>query len=262
MVVYVELAFLQNFFLDGLILWLALKSARCKIHKKRLLFSAFLGGVFALLFPFLSLHSFLLHALKITVGFLLVLVSYGPLHGGKEWGRYAFTALCFFGLTCLFAGAITGVWGEKASPWYAMIGGVLLTPLLLALLKAFYRKKRIENYFYDCEISHKTQKIYLLGYYDSGNLATFQGVPVCFLSPDIAFTLFEEEMLKERGQVCDEIAISTMSGDKKLRVYCGKIRIEKIEKTVYFAVSSNIISRGYKLLLHSRIFEEETEKER
>lgn len=260
MVVYVELAFLQNFLLDGLLLWLALQSARVKISKKRLFFSAFLGGVFALIFPFLTLWEWALGILKIAVGLLLVLVSFGRIKGKNEWGRYAFTSVCFFGLTFVFAGGISAFWGEKASPWYAVLGFLLLTPAVFCLIKAFYAKKRREKYVYECKIIKNGKIFPLFGFFDSGNQAEKNGLPVCFLSPDTAFDIFGAEMLERGGQVCDEIAITTMSGEKKLPIYLGELEIEGRKKEVYFAISANMLSRGYKLLLHSRIFEEKTEK--
>ena len=82
---------------------------------------------------------------------------------------------------------------------------------------------------------------------------------VCFLSPEIAFELFEEEILKQGGQVRDEIEIQTLGGEKKLPLFQGEIEIKEknVKKTVYFALSKNMLCREYKVLLFSRIFEEE-----
>ena len=112
---------------------------------------------------------------------------------------------------------------------------------------------------YTCSIAYKQRRVEILGLYDSGNGAEKNGMGVCFLSPEIAFELFEEEILKQGGQVRDEIEIQTLGGEKKLPLFQGEIEIKEknVKKTVYFALSKNMLCREYKVLLFSRIFEEE-----
>ena len=106
------------------------------------------------------------------------------------------------------------------------------------------------------------RSISALGYYDSGNTASHGGIPVCFLSADTAYSLFEEVLLfgEGEGQVCDEMAITTMSGEKKVRLFKGSLEIKMDEgvreiREVYFAPTANMIQREYKILLHAS-FEE------
>ena len=71
MTVYIEYAFLQNFFLDGALVWLSLKGSKTPVKGRRIALSALVGGVFAVLYPLLGLTKWLGLTLKISVGVLL-----------------------------------------------------------------------------------------------------------------------------------------------------------------------------------------------
>jgi len=67
--------------------------------------------------------------------------------------------------------------------------------------------------------------------------------------------------LDTRGE---EIAVTTLAGEKKMRIFQGDLQIKDGQKTIrlkgaYFALSANMLSRGYPLLLHSRALEENGE---
>ena len=255
MVVYVEYAFLENFLLDGALLWLSLLASKTPVRVKNLLFSAAIGGVFAVVYPLLALPDFLGQTLKIAVGFLLCFLVAGRV----KRGRYAFICVCFFAFTFAFAGAITAVGAMGAWVWLAFI---VLGVISLILVRKLYEKRAREKYIYDCEIAYKQRRIQVLGFYDSGNFARFQNIPVCFVSPDIIFDLFQDVAFGEDGgQVCDEMAVTTINGIKKVRLYKGDLKIVEHKnifiKRVYFAPALNMLSRGYKLLLNSRVFEDE-----
>ena len=105
------------------------------------------------------------------------------------------------------------------------------------------------------------------GFFDSGNLAKKEGLPVCFVTPDIFFDLVGEYVLstKERGQVCDKMQIHTLSGRKNLPVCKGEIECEgkggeKRKRLVYFASSPNMIAREYKLLINADLFKEQKDE--
>ena len=265
MVVYIEWAFAENFLLDGVLLYLALKAVRKRIVWKRLCLASGIGAGFALLFPLLLLPVWAAYTLKFAVGFLLCFLAFGRVKTKQEWGRYAMNVAFFFVFSFGFGGALLGAAEDftgGVSPVFVFVGFVLLTVFSLFFIKKLREKRAVEQFLYPCEAIYKEKRVNVLGFYDSGNLAKQNSLPVCFLSPDIAFDLFCEEYLeKATGQVCDEITIATMSGEKKLRLFQGKVALKtngkRLEKEVYFAVSGNMLSREYKLILSSRIFEEE-----
>lgn len=256
--VYIEYAFAENFLLDGVLLWLSLRIARCKIVKGKLCLAACAGGAFALLFPLLVLPVFFSYLLKFAVGFLLCMIAFPRLKTKNEWGRYALSSACFFFLTFFFGGALTALF-PKISPLIFAVGFVILSLCILLFIKKMSKRNALFKNIYTCSIAYKQRRVEILGLYDSGNGAEKNGMGVCFLSPEIAFELFEEEILKRGGQVRDEIEIQTLGGEKKLPLFQGEIEIKEknVKKTVYFALSKNMLCREYKVLLFSRIFEEE-----
>ena len=256
--VYIEYAFAENFLLDGVLLWLSLRIARCKIVKGKLCLAACAGGAFALLFPLLVLPVFFSYLLKFAVGFLLCMIAFPRLKTKNEWGRYALSSACFFFLTFFFGGALTALF-PKISPLIFAVGFVILSLCILLFTKKMSKRNALFKNVYTCSIAYKQRRVEILGLYDSGNGAEKNGMGVCFLSPEIAFELFEEEILKQGGHVRDEIEIQTLGGEKKLSLFQGEIEIKEknVKKTVYFALSKNMLCREYKVLLFSRIFEEE-----
>lgn len=268
MVVYVEYALAENFLLDGLLLYLAFHTAKVKFRWKQLLFAAFLGALFALAFPLFSLSTPLLPAVKIAVGFLLCALAFPRLKTKKDWGRYALSCVFFFAFSFAFAGALFALYGNfsrQAPAAFVLCSAVIFLFITLHLVKRLCEKRATQKWTYDCAILYNTKRTDVLGFLDSGNFATKNGLPVCFVSPEIVYDVWGDELAlaenETRGQVCDEITISTLGGEKTLRLFKGSLQIRTKEgtytkKEVYFSPSSNMISREYSILLNSRIFEE------
>ena len=267
MTVYIEYAFLQNFLLDGALVWLSLKGSKTPVGRGKLLLSALFGGVFAIVYPLLGLKEWLGLVLKISAGILLCILAFGRLKSKREWGRFAIFAALFFALSFAFGGAILPLAecfpkaGIKAL--LTPICFVLLSVASLFLFQKLYKKRALWRHIYECEIICGEKSISALGFLDSGNTATKDGVPVCFLSPERAYELWGEAWLfskKGEGQVCDELQITTLTGVKKTPIIkgCLQIRTEgeiRRIKEVYFAVAGNMIGKEYTMLLHSRILE-------
>jgi hypothetical protein len=115
----------------------------------------------------------------------------------------------------------------------------------------------MEGWIYECTLFCNGKRLSSTAFLDSGNLAQKNEIPVCFISPELLLTLYGEEYW---GQVCDELAITTLGGETKLPLYKGELAVKAKEKTVkrevYFSPSARMISREYSVLLHSRILEE------
>ena len=259
MTVYIEYALIENFLYDYVLLRLAFFAAREKTKWFKVVFSALFGAAFALVCPFIALPTVLFLALKIGVGLLLCMLCFGRLKTKKEWGRYAFTTLCFFFLTFGYGGAMQSFSGKKAlPPQMVFIGFAVLSFSVVLLIRKLYQKRALHAFIYPCTIIFGQNSVQVAGYYDSGNKATKNGVPICFVSPEILYELLGEEWLKGGGTVRDETEIMTVSGAKKIPVFKGEIAVEttrgEIEKnTVYFSPSKNMITREYKVLLHAAI---------
>ncbi len=249
MVVYVELAFLENFCIDFLLLLLTAIAMKASPTLWRLLLSAAIGAAFAVLYPLLSLSSLLLNSLKFAVGALLPL----PVVGRGKWGWGIVFFLLF---TFLFGGALSAI--PSVPPWVRFPLFLALAFLSAVLVARLYRRRARLQYIYDCVAFFGEKRVAVRGFLDSGNFASNRGIPVCFLAVELLYELVGEQMLfegREGGQVCDEMQIFTQAGAKKIPLYLGEIEVEGSgeKKEVYFAPAANRIGREYKIVLHSRL---------
>lgn len=257
MVVYIEYAFLQNFLIDCALLRLAFYASKTPVSWKKICLSSLVGAIFALAFPLLVLPYFIEFFIKLATGALLCLLASGRLKTTKEWGRYALSCVFFFAFTFAFGGTLTALLPNFPAKTLVFASFALLTVFGVAFVRKLYDKRAVERFCYACEIEKGERRVSLSAFYDSGNFASYKNCPVCFLSPDIAWELWGEEMLEDRGQVRDEMLVETVNGEKRVRLFKARLRIGKeIDlDEVYFAVSANMLSRGYQALLHSQIFE-------
>lgn len=267
MVVYIEYAFAENFLIDGALLFLALRAAKAKVRAYKLLLSAALGASFALVYPLIRLPTALSVILKISVGCLLCLLVVPPKYEKPRSAR-GFVLLWFFALSFAFAGGVFALYAIFDADGQAYT--LQRIPATLVLLSLFFfisfsvafirkanEKRSIHKWIYPCILRFGERKRSLLGFLDSGNLAKRHDIPVCFVSPDIIYDVFTYQ---GRGQVCDEITVCTVGGQKTLPLYKGEIAVQTKEKTltkeVYFAPSTNMICKEYSMLLPSNILEE------
>ncbi len=248
MVVYVELAFLENFCLDFLLLALTAYAAKVSPRIGRLLLGGAVGGAFAVFFPLLSLPDFLKWGLKFSVGAILPLIALGK----RKWG---ISSLFFFLFTFAFGGVLLG--GVQDFPkWVRFPVFLALAFFTLVLVGKLYKRRAVFAYIYDCEVGIGEKRIKARGFFDSGNFAEKEGAPVCFLSPDLFYDLLRMKE-EEGGQGCDEMQIFTQAGAKRIPLLRGELLVKNrrgaLLKSVYFALGANMIGREYKIILHSRI---------
>lgn len=261
MEIYIEYALLENFFVDGTLLFLSLAASKQKIFWRRLLLSAALGAAFAVAFPLLPLPSLLLQAFKFFLPLLLVAVA---VKKGKGRGRYALTALLFYALSFAFAGLLTGVLGALDVEYFSSDYGGIVTSLpvgaLFAALVLFaalccygvsrlYRLKKTHENIRSCEVQGEKGSVCALGYMDTGNTARYKGLPVCFVTPDLFYDLYGTEANCEKTVICTLAGEKTVSVCKAMRLKIGQGKDETLLEGVYLSPSSGLIGREYKMLL-------------
>jgi len=266
MEIYIEYALLENFLFDSVLLWLSLTAAKMPICRWRILLAAAIGAMFAVLFPLLKFPLVVLTLLKLTVGAFLCMVAFGRLKTKKEWGRYALTLAFFFSFSFGFGGTLLGVYSnfsleqwERIPSVAVFIGFAILTFFVLLFVKKLYARRIMYSHLYVCRVFCGEKMKMAQGFCDSGNLARKNALPVCFLCPALLYEVFEEEIWKGGGQVCDEMVISTMSGKRITQLYRGEIEVETkegiVRSEVYFAPSKNMIGREYQILFGAGILE-------
>ena len=265
MEIYVEYAFLENFLFDGVLLFLALTATRVKPRMGKICLSASLGGVFALLFPLLRMRVVVGNAVKIFAGCLLVAVAFGRLKNRKEWGRYALSVVIFFCFSFGFGGTLLGVYSnfaqgkgnfytaESPSAVGVFFGFALLSAISVWLIRKLQERKKLFQNLFRCRVYNGDKNAEADGFFDSGNLAKKHGLPVCFLSPDLAYELFGEGWIYAETH----LKISTMAGEKTIPLLLGETEIldgkTSEKKQVYFALATNMIGKEYKVLLNAHL---------
>ncbi|MBQ8291613.1 MAG: sigma-E processing peptidase SpoIIGA [Clostridia bacterium] len=253
MTVYIEYAFIENFLIDLALLYLSRLLTKTFSRVRLVFFAALIGATFAVLYPLISLPPALSYLLKTAVGMLLCLIAFGKVKTVKEWGRYALNVLCFFFLTFAFAGLLLTV--NTPTPLFVVFALALFAIFCVEFAKRLYKNGKIKRFFYTCMLFHGEKHIKTVGYYDSGNLAQKDGLPVCFVSPELVYELVSDDVfLQEAGQVRDELCITTLNGERKYRLFKGEIVIKDEKTEVYFAASAHMVSREYKILLPASIF--------
>ena len=264
--IYVEYAFIENFLYDFTLLWLAFKAARVQVKRRVLTLSACVGAAFAVLFPILRLPPIPAVVIKLAVGGLLCILPCARLSTRKAWGKYLLASILFFAFSFGFGGTLLAVYGtlatgKKVPSGLVFLGFALLTAVGGWLVKRLYARRAIFSNVYTCTLSVGEGYIQADGFYDSGNLAMKNGLPVCFISPALLYELLDGDLFKAKGQVCDEMQISTLTGMKTVALYAGKIGLEiggqRVDKDVYFAPSAHMIGREYAVLFNARLWERE-----
>lgn len=265
MEIYIEYALLENFLFDFALLYLAIRAAKVPVCIWRMALSAGVGAVFAVIFPLLILPKTLAYVLKFSVGFLMCVLPFKSLKTKKDRGMYALTSIFFFVFSFFFGGVLSAVtrdfFQDSVPQGIVIVGFSLLIAFSVYWIGKLHKKRQIYAFLYDCELIFAEKKVKTQGFWDSGNLAMKDNLPVCFVCPSLFYDVFLEDIFqKERGQVCDEVQIQTLAGKKNVRLYKGRLAVQRgkelLKREVYFAPSKNMLSRGYSLLLPSTIFEE------
>lgn len=266
MEIYVEYAFIENFLLDVSLYYLALKFLKFPIKIKCVLLGGLLGAIFAVCYPILKLYAFCLaEILRVGMPFVICLCSFKRGDLKNDRGRYALSVLSFYVLSFAFAGGVYGVCAIFNLDYAYVNGTIVGVPLgvcfavgvgLFAFIKRFfkeiYKRKSKTKFFYQCELTLNEKSIRANGFLDSGNLASKNGKPICFVTPDLFFDLVG---LETSSLVMDELAVSTVLGNKKIKIFfLDEIKIycdggENIISKPYCAVKTLTGTREYKVLL-------------
>ncbi len=267
MTVYVEYAFAENFLLDGLLVFLALRCVRAKTRPWRILLSAAIGGAEALLFPLFRLPAWCAVLVKVLGGILLIL----PAVSRGTFRTYLAAAVSFFAMTFLLGGLLTaassfsdvtytdgaGYLIGRAPVAVVLAGAVLFAVAALWAARALYRYRKIRRGLFPCSLTAEGRTVLWRGLADSGNLLSFRGRPVCVISALSALALF-------RGQSplgC--MTVTTVAGSRDSPVFAAE-RMEiggRRYENVLFTVGE-LNTKEYQIILHTAFTEGSDENAR
>lgn len=267
MVVYVEYAFLENFILDALLLWLAVQCTRGKTKWLRLLLASTAGAVFAVVFPLIPMPVWAAYLVKGLSGALLAFLA-----APKGIKACLCTAAAFFILTFVYGGLLTAAYSffgvehaegnayvvEQAPVSLVLCGAIVFAIAVVLLSKRFYRYRRLKRNLCECAICAGGKEVKWQGFCDSGNLLTFHERPVCVISPAGAFALFGKN-LKSVGR----ITITTVGGARTSPVFaCDCMKIGGREYTNVYLTVGNVPSKNYQIILHTSLLQASESEEK
>lgn len=263
MVVYIEYAIAENFFIDYTLLFLALKTLKLKKSRLRICLSSCVGTAFAVAFPLFKIPSAPSYILKISIGILMCLITVSR---EKPIKHILFTGI-FFAYTFCLGGSITALYSFFDIE-YDINGGYVIASVpaftvvfftvaffvfASFLIKKIYSSKKIGEYVCDCVIKRGGVSVSVKGYLDSGNSFEYGGVPVSIISVSLALKLIGR---KEDFSALISTSVSTVNGDGKIilfpvdeiEIYSGE-KINKI-KCAYLGISRNLKSAEYSIILN------------
>ena len=262
--VYVEYVFIDNFVIDYLIFKLTFYIAGISYKRWQVILCSLLGGIFALIYPLLSVNSTLMIIIKILFGIFLVSISAQY----KSIKEFYVTTILFFSLTFFMGGAVSGIFSlfnipiEETSIALMIFPCYLISKLIFSLVSFFYKRKDVAPYVYSVTLSVFNISLSLRGFLDTGNGVYNENSPVIFCERN----LFNNLLKKANGENLKKIKrinIQTITGEKAfISIKLDTLTIIfkdklNIYNNVTLAVSNKSIGYGYDLILHPALLEVE-----
>lgn len=265
MIVYWEYAFIENFVLDGLLLYLALKCARMKVRPVNLILAAAAGGTEGVLFPLLVLPNWCITVIKFLGGALLVVIAISK--GTRR--TYPIAIISFFFLTFALGGLLTALYSYCNIPYVKQEGYIIESaPVALVLAAAgiftiacvhgvswLFRYRRITRQIFTCTLKAREKEVCWKAFADSGNCLFYHGHPVCVISAIAVFALFGAHP-KEAGKM----TVNTVQGSRLSSVFlCERMDIA-INGTIrtfqeVYLTTGEVHSKDYQMILHIAFLE-------
>lgn len=211
MVIYAEIVFLSNFFIDAFIFCITLVLQKSIIKKSRIIIASMIGGILSAILPLIPRFSVLV---KIIGVFLFPLI----IKKQTKIGGYLSSTSIFLLVTLTMGGGayllINCGYSEQVLlygifPIVSSLSGILLITIFRYLQKyAFSERKRNKNIF-EVEIFSGREKLRLYAYFDSGNrVYANNGEPVTIVS-DMVYNAFKS--------IEDSVFVNSINGIMELR---------------------------------------------
>lgn len=261
MTVYIEYVLVNNFIIDFLLLKATFKTTGLSVSSKRLFFCALFSATATLLFPLISLRAIITTPLKICFGALIVALS-AKFQTPKS---YYVNLTVFFFYTFLTGGALMGVYSLLNIPINnELLVAVSCLPVYLVYLFArkvvefIYRKKHVQAFVMDVEITVNGKTKKCKGFLDTGNGVYDDGSPVVFMSKNLATCFFSGDKLPKIKYVNVNTVVS---GGQKIALKTSRLTVYNSDKpnihyNITACVSDKGFEDGYEVILHPALLED------
>lgn len=258
MTVYIEYVLINNLIIDYLLLKATFNLTGKSVSNGRLLFCAFLGAVFAILYPLVTVNKIIIGIAKVVFGFILTFIAC------KNFSlkSYYVISILFFIFTFLTGGALTGIYnlfGLNHSDEYltaiAFIPVYFILNTISQVIKYVYNRRHVVPFTVNVELSLNGITKKCVGFFDTGNSAYDGDNPVIFCDKKLA-----EKFITQTIRI-KKIKVKTVNGESEnLSFNIEKIKIYIADKphifnNVTLCVTSNGVGDFYDLILHPALME-------
>ena len=184
MVIYVDLVFLLNVFLDFVLLMSVSVILTRNVKIKRLLLGSIIGGLSTLLL-FINVNSIISFILKIILGLLMVIVTFGYHSIKYTWNNIFY----LYTLSFSVGGVMYLLMDKEYYNYLVLIVGFSIS--LFFYLKMIKKYQATYSNYYEVKILIKDKIYKVTGYLDTGNKLydTFHHRPVIILDKKIKYKL-------------------------------------------------------------------------
>lgn len=211
MIIYAEIVFLSNFFIDAFIFCITLVLQKSPINVLRIIVASTLGGLASAIIPIVPKYNALIKIIGIFIFPLLIKKS------TKITGYLSNTAT-FLTVTLIMGGGayllINSGYSEYVLlygvfPIVASFSGIMLIILARYLQKFALSERNKNKNIYEVELFSENNRLRLYAYFDSGNrVYANNGEPVTVVSETV-YNVFDS--------VEDSIFVSSINGVSELR---------------------------------------------
>ena len=279
--VYADVLFLNDLFMDFLLIYMSAKLMKIKPSFFKILVAATVGAMFSTVMFFNTVNSLLLTVLKIAVMLLMIEISFFPrsLIGFLKKtavflavffcaGGICFSLLYFTGIGTYFGAVLKGGTIYINFPVYKLILSCGLCYFILTLATIVMRKHKLKRDIYDVTMVSEGREIRFKAFYDSGNCLrekkTDKGVLV--VRWKVAKKLFDtkedlSEFVKENPEKFLPIPYKTVSGNSVMMGFLPEsVEIGKNKIDVYAGISEVDFCASYDGILPNN-FDEMMDKD-
>ncbi len=265
--IYVDVLFLNDLFMDSLLLYISAKLMKIKPSFLKFFLAALVGAVFSTVMFFYSAGPLAELILKILVCVAMVEIAFFPrslssfLKQSSVFfavsllcGGIGFSLLYYTGLGAYFGAVYSGTAVYLNFPIYKLMLSAILCYIVLSLSTSAIKKyKNQASFIYDVKVCYNKREIQFKALYDSGNslkdVATNKSVMI--LRWEKARKLFDtqksfEDFFKENSQLFFPIPYKSVSGHSVMMAFFPEcVKVNENEADVYAGISEIDFGKDY-----------------
>ncbi|HHY13284.1 MAG TPA: sigma-E processing peptidase SpoIIGA [Thermoanaerobacterales bacterium] len=162
MIIYWDIVFILNIFMNFMILWLTAIISKRKIHLLRICLGAAIGSIFLIALFYPTLHFFFTFTMKLLLSLFIVIITFYPSNlkdlinlilsfyavsfvlGGVAFGIFYFTGFS----TTIYNGVL--IFENKIIPWWILLISLFIVAILIKfslsyIQQRFFREKMLAH---------------------------------------------------------------------------------------------------------------------